>query len=120
VTIPGLSKSLPPGSFIASAILNVQADGATATEEAGIDCELEDKQSGGAAASQEGLWSSLTNIPSEVEGFFALGSIPIQLGVTSGLPNTLSVNCSATSSGPGLKQRVTSGSLTAVQTTGNR
>jgi len=119
--VPGLSKTLPAGSFIAAASVEIDALGEKAGEDASGDCVLVDTPEKGSTTAVEGKWVSATT--TLVILFFeihpAQGVIPLHMAFSTTTPSTLSVLCSEKGRAEKVKIQATNGSLVAVQTSQN-
>ncbi len=116
--IPGMSKQLPPGSFIASAYVDLDASTNVGGGEAGVICSLIDTPTGGFGVFNQGLWHSAISAPSSAP--FADGQISIHLAFSANSPSTLSLACGEfQSAGTNLKINTSFGVIVAVQTSTN-
>jgi hypothetical protein len=117
--IPGMSKQLPPGSFIASAYIDLHASTNAGGGEAGVICSLIDTPTGGGfGVFNQGIWHSAISAPSFAP--FADGQISIHLAFSAGSPSTVSVACGEfQSAGTNLSINTSFGAIVAVQTTTN-
>lgn len=119
VQVPGLTKALPAGSFVASANIEIDAlsKGAGA---AGVLCELVDTPSTGPKTEQFGRWLSALNVP-----FFTLdladGEIPFNMPISTGSKtSTISLQCEETlESGSEVEITAADGAIVVVQTSQN-
>ena len=117
--VPGLSKKLPAGSFIAAASVGIVALSKNANEDVSAVCVLRDTPEKGAATEVEGKWVSATT--SLVIFIFTIhpaqSVIALDESFSTTTPSTLSVFCGE----QGRAEEVNSieavnGSLVAVQT----
>lgn len=119
--LPGLTKALPAGSFIASGRVNIFAVSEKKGEFAGAECELVDTPASGSGVAQAGFWEATTGTIL----FFnvAAGDISFDLPITTTVSSTLAVKCKEDGHNEGAGEEVTisaaDGSLVAVQTSGN-
>ena len=119
--IPGLSKKLPAGSFLASASVNITALSKNAGEDATAACELIDAPETGTKTEVEGKWTSATTtvIIFIFEVHPAQSVIALHSFFTTETPSTLSVRCNEQGHGEHVEEKAINGSLIAVQTKAN-
>lgn len=115
--VPEMTIKLPPGSFIASAVIGVVASAETAGAE-GVICTLDDEPEGAPARFNYGDWYAALPAPH----FKADSHVAIQLAFTATRPSLLTVHCgSFNAEGLNPKVAVFGGftTMTAIQTAGN-
>jgi hypothetical protein len=117
--VPGLEKTLPEGSFVVSASVEISA---TSPEKqpgfAGAECELMDKAGGGGETKVSGAWASTTTASTSPVDV-AVAEIPLNLAV-HGEESKLSVKCKESGHGTGVEISVLHGSLIGTQTSVNK
>lgn len=117
--LPGGEKSLPAGSYIVTASVQIDAKSPEGTHEfASAECALVDTSSG-APISASGVWSADTGTSKPFA--LATGSIPFELPVaTGGEASTVTLQCRSAGHGENATIEVVDGSIVAVQTTENK
>lgn len=127
-----MSKSLPAGSYIVNGNVEVIAAQVGTNEEGGgplttfvqMSCTLKDTPTSGSSVSYTNSWSGVTSNPII---FFAagLGSVPLDLAVTTTTSSVLTVTCTNVhndgdnTSPSAFTEGAQDGVITAVQTTSN-
>ena len=116
VVVPGLSKTLPAGSYLASGTILAQDFIPNGQGAADVHCALTDTPSDGSAAlSHTTRWLGSTTITQT--GF---GELPYGLAFTTNAASTLTVSCFDNNSVPSnTTATVQSGVLQVVQTSSN-
>jgi hypothetical protein len=115
--IPGLTKTLPAGSFIASGTVQITAKSPSGEPGyAGAECALMDK-AGAKEVQAVGDWASDTAKTGLVE--FAAGEISFDLAISTSESSTLSVKCREAGHGHEVEIEAVKGSAVAVETSSN-
>lgn len=111
--IPGLTKSLPAGSFVATGMIHISGSGENNGEYASGECATIDVPSGGSPTQNGNIWSA----PLSQILFFHLAQtvMPLSLTFSTTVPSTLVVQCRE--AGHGTKTEIVAGggSITALQ-----
>jgi hypothetical protein len=118
-----VSRTLPAGSFIANAKVEVLLSDTKAGGFAGVDCRLVDTPSGGGSIAVDmSRWASLIDV-SFLSAHVAQNTIPLALAVSSpARPSTLSLACWLGVNEPAggtLTAEANNAAITAVQTSSN-
>lgn len=119
--VPGLTKTLPAGSFVASGNVEVDVSSEKAGEVAAAECEMADVPTSGASTTQLGRFASQTSkfIVIFFEIFVTDGEIPFHFDFTTTTPSTLSIKCSEVGHSEHVTMTAVDGGLVAVQTSAN-
>jgi Collagen triple helix repeat (20 copies) len=89
-----LSKSLPAGSYLASAKVETTIAATVSGGEGAVECALSDVPASGSPVSDlAGFFSSITAAVPVVNVFAASNTLPLQVAVDSAGPSTLVVSC---------------------------
>ena len=118
--LPGAEKSLPAGSYLVTASVQINAKSPEGTQEfASAECALVDKPLAGTEVSASGVWSADTGTSTPFA--LASGKIPLEFPVATGSEtSTLTLQCRSTGHGEEAKIEAVSGAIVAVQTSENK
>jgi hypothetical protein len=121
--VPGLTKTLPSGTFVASGNIEIEGSGKNEKETVTGDCEMANTPTSGAPLVQEGKFVSWTN--NLVIVIFVVhvaeGEIPFHMAISNpaGVTSTLTISCDEIGRGEEVTLTATHGSFVAVQTSAN-
>lgn len=115
--VPGLTKSLPAGSFIAAGRVDITAIGKKEKEQANATCEMVNTPTSGSPLVQEGHFQSWTNntLIFPIVIHVTAGVIPFDMAIDNAVPSTLAVKCDENGRGEEVTMTAARGSLTAIQ-----
>jgi hypothetical protein len=115
--VPGLTKSLPVGSFIAAGRIGISASGEKEKEQANATCEMVNTPTSGSPLVQEGHFQSWTNntLVVIIVIHITSGGIPFEMAINNAVPSTLSVKCDENGRGEKVTMLAEGGSFAAVQ-----
>ena len=115
--VPGLTKSLPVGNFIAAGNVEVVASSKNEKEEVNAVCEMVNTPTSGAPLVQEGRFESWTNNTLIIFIFIHVtaGEIPFHMAIANTVPSTLAIKCAEIGRGEEVTMTAAHGAMVAVQ-----